>query len=612
MNLQKVVRSIYWWFIPMLISGMVYSNSIKGIFIWDDRILITGNPLVKTWQGTLEMFKPDYWKTKHSGTKGQYRPLRNITFTFDYSLWHMNPTGYHLTNVAMHGANTALVAALSSALFASPAAGLASGVLFAVHPVHVESINYVKNRSDLLCSIFFLLAFIFWMKQRPWAAGLSYVLSFMSKEIGIMLPIVLAAYILMLLPKEEWKERLKGAAPFFILMALMLLWKFIVLKVPAGVNVVSTDFSIQGVEPLRLIISTYVGYLSLLFMPMDLIVDRTMPVLSSIFSAKAVLFYLAAALVAVLASATRERRKLYFSLLWILLALAPVSNIIPLKGRPFAEQRLYVASIGWALFFGGAFWKLYNFEVKKALKLPEKLVALRGLLREGAVTLAVLLIWTGAWGYWVTDRNKIWQNEEVFWQKAVEETPQNSRVWINLADYYVREAKYDKAGPILREMLKFPEGRANESVHMNTGIIYQSAGRNKEALESFDRALAIDPYNTKILCNIGTMQLIMGKTALAKQSYQKALSIDPGALSAGIYSNMGIIALGENDLNKARMYFERAIRLNPDISEARLNLSNIYRKQGYEYEADEQLKEVELRDKTGNNSWQYNPTVDIK
>lgn len=605
MDLRKAVTRSLWWTAPAALAALVYLNSLGGVFMWDDRVLILNNPYTKNWSSMLGSFTPLYWTTVHSGMKGQYRPLRNISFTLDYSLWHENPFGYHLTNVALHAANAGLVALAAFEVFGSPQAALAAGVLFAVHPVHSESINYVKNRSDLLCTFFMLLAFLAWRRDRHFWGAACYALSFASKEIGAVLPVIIVSSTFLSYPREEWKKKLSAAVPYIGVMLAILAWKFMVLKVPAGAETIQPDQAILRAGPVLTVLSTVIGYVALLFFPTGLVIERPLPMLHSVIGVETFAAAAAAALALYLLSRLKDFAKYVFALIWIAACLLPVANIIPLHARPFAEQRLYAASAGWALLLGGlvsyAFARLgVNFE-----RLGETGAA-------GRIFLGFLSLWIAVWGVWIIKRNVIWRSEDKFWETSASQAPVNGRVWVNLADYYVRAGDFKKAESIYGRLLEYPQARADESIYQNMGIISQSKGDYGKALEFFLKASELDPYNAQIWNNVGSMYFLLKKPAKAREVFERGMGIDGGKGSPGIYTNMGILSLTEKKYDDALRYFRKAVELNPDLIEARVNLANIYSRFGMEYEAKEQLEEAKLRMKSGEGMWQYNPTIEVK
>ena len=141
-----------------LAAFLAHANSITPSFHWEDETIVSENVHIRTLKNIPHFFRPGYVNVYESGQGNRYRPLRTVTLALDYAFWKSDPRGYHLTNVLLHAAVAALVWLLCLLVSGSPFAALAAGLLFALHPVHVESIAWVKNRSDILCSLFYLSA----------------------------------------------------------------------------------------------------------------------------------------------------------------------------------------------------------------------------------------------------------------------------------------------------------------------------------------------------------------------------------------------------------------------------------------------------------------------
>ena len=162
----------------VFLCGIVFANTFENSFIWDDADLIAQNSYIRSLKNIPLFFTPQYWNHHQEiSTKGQYRPVRTVTFALDYAFWKLNVKGYHLTNLLLHTLNVILIYFLMLRLLClssyeqrpKETAGwfdicglaFATAILFATHPIHVESIAWIKNRSDLLTLLFYLLSFLF-------------------------------------------------------------------------------------------------------------------------------------------------------------------------------------------------------------------------------------------------------------------------------------------------------------------------------------------------------------------------------------------------------------------------------------------------------------------
>lgn len=575
----------YWWLMPVIVGTLLYLNSIKGTFFWDDYGVILENPKIKTWKGSLSTFLPNYWKKEFFGTKGAYRPLRHLTFSLDYAIWGTNPSGYRLTNVLLNTITICCVSLLAKEIFSSNFVALFSGMLFSIHPAHMESINYIKNRGEMLCAIFFILTIYLWVKKKFLLSMLVYILCLLSKEYAIMLPFVLFTMKLFILKDRKMLHLL----PYFVLSSAFILWCFAVIKHGAEPNI--PDPLISNVNIIQRVISTVTQYIFLLFLPVKLQVDRVLKIYSLGLSVVIMFVYLFILLfLYILWRKNLLSGQLFFSIFLIFLLLIPVANIFILGGRAFAEQRLYLPSIGWALFISGVVY-----EVCKNSSVAKK------------ISLGCLIIVTIIFGITIIKRNILWSNELLLWQQALKDNPGSSRAVENLANCYLRVGEYDAAEKLYLKLITDWKLNSDE-VYNNLGIIYQAKNNLEQARYYFMKSIEINQNQQEAYVNLSTVHILKGEYDIAIDILKKLINSYPDY--AQPYVNLGVIYLNYKDYNSAASCFRKALELNPDLIEARLNLAKVLNKLGFYADAQEELKEVELRMKSAGKI--YKPTVEIK
>jgi Flp pilus assembly protein TadD len=583
---MEKIKKHYFWFLPALLSAIIYFNSLKGTFFWDDRAVIFDNPLIKSWTKSLSTFLPHYWLKVHPGIKGQYRPLRNITFTFDYSLWHNNPFGYHLTNYLLNIFVVILVSFVAKDIFSSENVALISATLFAIHPAHIENVNYIKNRSDILCLLFILLSFYLFMKNRNILSILTYILALLAKEFAVMFPAVLLIYVFVM---KKNRQTILHLIPYFIFAGLFLIMKFTILKVTVENKIF--DPNVANVNHFWLIVSTFVNYLYLLFSPVKLAVDRTMTIYTTFFDWRIIILFVFFIIAVVLLPKTNFKTQYYFAISWLVLFLLPVSNIFVLSGRVFAEQRLYVPSFGGVILISGLIKEL-----------SDKDVLFSRILHMFILGLVIFF------GLKIINRNYLWQDEILLWQQALKDDPRNLRALDNLAAALFRKGDFEQAEKIYEKIITL--WPTNDGAYTNLGIIAMNKRDLDKAEKCFIKAVEISGGDAQSYTNLGSIYLLKGDKNKAKQFYEQAIRLDPDA--AQVYTNLGIIYVSEKKFKEAAAMFKKAVELNPDLIEARLNLASVYRDLGLEYEAKQEEKEANLRIKTGAVAPQYNPEVIIK
>src|ERR1041384_5672540 len=208
------------WLYAFFLAAIVlaaYAPALSAGFIWDDDFYVTNNQLLIASDGLRRI-----WFSLDSPS--QYFPLTYTTFLIEHSLWGLNPFGYHAVNILLHIGNAFLVWSLLSRLKIS-GAWLAAAI-FAVHPVHVESVAWVTERKNVLMCFFFLLTLLAWCRfidpeiKRRWfwytSALFFYLLALAAKSTACTLPAALLL-ILWLQRKPIDRRRLVETVPFFLL-----------------------------------------------------------------------------------------------------------------------------------------------------------------------------------------------------------------------------------------------------------------------------------------------------------------------------------------------------------------------------------------------------------
>ncbi|MCD6459393.1 hypothetical protein J7L67_01845, partial [bacterium] len=163
----KKIYSAEYLFLPLLLLSsavlIVYLNVSNAGFVYDDNDFIVDNYPVKTW--LLKNPWDFFLKPEQAVWSGIYRPLRTLAFAVDYQFFGLNPSGYHIENFFLHIFNAILVFFLFRIFFKNDKISFMGALLFAVHPVQIESVTWISSRGDLLYSFFTLICFIWFLKM---------------------------------------------------------------------------------------------------------------------------------------------------------------------------------------------------------------------------------------------------------------------------------------------------------------------------------------------------------------------------------------------------------------------------------------------------------------
>ena len=514
--------------ILIIVSVLVFANTLRNPFMWDDAGLvdmISEQKYQKHLKNPLFFLTPSYWKdysTFHDvDAYVPVAPMRTLSLAIDYKIWQRNPFGYHLTNLILHVVNVILVYFLVIFLFPalSPLTALLTGLLFATHPMHTESVAWMKNRIDLLTSGFFLSSLILFVKHieqtqkvilrtkseesQKRDASLSFsmtssyflllascfcfILALLSKEIAVTLPAILVLYIICFVPKNDWKKKIILTLPFWLLTFLYIYFSQYVLKSGMKLPLMA---KIDPYSNILLVFKTLAYYIKLLLLPFSFNADRviTMPKLlfepGSFFSLITVSGIIFAAV-----KVFKYSKELAFCIFWFFITISPVSNIIYLAPRPIAEQRLYIPSIGFCILLGWLFANL-SFVVRPFKVAPTGLLSVALARINPRTTFVIFFLLIFSYSVAAIKRNSDWRNEIVFWRKTAEKSPYSPRAKTNLAEAYIKINDYVTARQLFEDVLKdYPD---YPPAHIGLGMIYFKSGDAENAVRHFQKAGAVE------------------------------------------------------------------------------------------------------------------------
>jgi tetratricopeptide (TPR) repeat protein len=540
-----------------LIVWVAFSPVLQNGFVnWDDDANLLENPNYRGlgWRQLSWMF------TTFFG--GHYQPLTWMTFGMDYLLWGMQPFGYHLTNLILHVANAQLCYFLAVRLFtlAYPGAaeitglrirlaGAIAALLFAAHPLRVESVAWATERRDVLSGFFIFLTMLFYLRANShpgnpartrwmWAAVVVYGLSLLSKAIGMTIPFVLL--VLDVYPLR----RLSGAtrkwfgpdAPKILLEKI----PFLILAVAAAAvapmaqgGVMRSMHDHGTFERLAQALFGLAFYLWKTVLPVELAPLYELP---EKFSPVEWPFLLSGLIVLAVSIGVFICRQRWPALLasWVCYAvlLAPVLGFAQSGPQVAADRYSYLACVGWAVVAGAASLSLLR------SRLAGKAWASPLVLGIGLASIAILgsLTWR---------QSRIWHDSITLW----------------------------------RHGLAVAEGSLFKSsiAHSNLGVALYGRGELAEAIRHYREALRVDPGFAQAHNNLGKALADRGELALAMTHYREALRIDPRYAEA--HNNLGNALADGGELAPATIHYREAIRIKPTDADAYLNLANVLVKQ---------------------------------
>ena len=546
------------WAAALLIAVLglaAYAGALGGEFVYDDARLVQNNLYIKQWAHLGRIFTEDIGAGAGSiyNHYNFYRPLQMLSYMVDHTLWGREPFGYHLTSVLCHVAAALAFFVFACMVTGDRRAGFAAAALYVVHPVHVEAVAYIAGRADSLVAFFMLVCLIMYLKHLASGRTAAYLISLaafvaacMSKEYALITPAFIALYHYAF--RKAWRWR--AFAPFLGILAAYLLLRATVFNFP----VVGRPQHGALFERLPGMFIAYFEYIRLIVLPVGLHMEYG----SSLFRLAEPRALAGAALLAgtawLLARARRSSPVAFFSLGWFLVGLLPVSNLFPINAY-LAEHWLYVPLMGVAILAG------------------QGLAALGRGARLRAVAVAVFIAAVAYLAALTVRQNGYWKDSITFYETTLHFSPDNGRIYANLATEYLRLGRHEKAVEVYKTAIA--NMRDTAGAYNNLGITYASLGRNAEAVEAYRKAIEENPSFAEAYNNLGVSYAEMGDRAGAVEAFGRAIELNPGYADA--YNNLGSELA---DPQAAIAAYERALAADPYHASACYNLGRAYEAAG--------------------------------
>ena len=503
-----------------LIGLTVYLNSFANAFIWDDELLIVGNGYIRSFASILKIFSTDifHWITESNF----YRPLFSLSLMFDFSIWKLNPFGYHLTNLILHTFNACLLFYLAYILTSRLRVAFVASLLFLVHPVHTQAVTYISGRADPLAAFFMLSATIFFAKAAKsktnkenilyLSALICFIYALLSKEIALVLPLLILCY------DYCFGDIYKNIKIHLLFFALALF--YIILRQQF------LPFSSIGMLPFNLAIrlinfpKVVLFYLSLLIFPWNLRIERSFPAAESFdLSILLSVFILAIILIGIFRA--RNNKIVFFSFLWFSLNLLPLTNVILPLNAFVSEHWLYTASMGFFIILALGCDKLLSEGISiSKLKLSSRF------------SLALLIIILTTLSLLTISRNFEWRNSIILFESTLKsednpKDPHTVRVHFNLGYAYLKEGFFDKAIAEFKKALNRLPFPRSWRVEYQIGVAYLNKGSLPEAEEHFLKSIEANPEHISTYSYLIYLYKKTGNLKKADEIRQRALKLKP-------------------------------------------------------------------------------------
>ena len=527
-----------------------------GFITYDDPAYVTANPHVQgglTWAGLIWAFT--------TGHAGNWHPLTWISHMLDFQLYGMNPAGHHLTSVALHLANSILLFLLLQRMTKAMWPSALVAALFALHPMHVESVAWVSERKDVLSALFWILSIWAYVRyvdeckvqsaKRKVLYGLSIVLfalGLMAKPMLVTLPFVLL--LLDYWPLQRRQTPIAGLfiekTPFFILSAGSCAVTFLaqlkggsvmpLARLPLGPRLANVPVS-------------YVRYVAKTFWPAHLAIFYPMfkwPVWDIAGATVLLLLLSGLALWRV-----RAQPWLAVGWLWFLGTLAPVIGIIQVGTQSMADRYSYLPSIG---LFIAVVWAARDWGVLPGARAPAIL---------GGLAAAICLVLTAR-------QATFWENSETLFLHAIQSTKDNYVAYDSLGRCAEIKGQTNEAIDYMETAVRI-QPKFTRSLN-DLGRVLLGTDRIDEALTHLQKAVSLDPGFADARYNLGYALLAKGRVGEALDQFQAQVNLQPADFKA--QNNMGTVLLQNGLAGDAIAYLQKAAEIKPADAGAHYLLGN--------------------------------------
>ncbi|MBU2547590.1 MAG: tetratricopeptide repeat protein [Proteobacteria bacterium] len=546
--------------ILILTTILVYGQVAGFDFVnYDDSTYVFDNPHVRAG------LTPDgvKWALTHFWA-GNWHPLTMLSLMLDVECFGVDPAAHHLVNLLLHLANSTLVLLFFYFSTRRPWPSLFVAALFALHPLHVESVAWISERKDVLSAFFGLLALLAYRRyvRAPGRWPYVTVMAWMTLSLGAKAMLVTLPALLLLL--DVWPlDRLDPGRPLDMRRAgrlvlekvplgvLSLLFGLITILAQSSAGAMATF----GVKPLGLRLANAARscwlYLFKTVWPSDLAVFYPYPDSIPWFQAIPAVLGLAAVSAAVLF--LRKKPYLAAGWFWYLIGLAPVIGLVQVGGQGLADRYTYLPLVG--IFVCLAY-------------------GADDLIRSGRLSaripgIAAVLLLT-ALGLTTWRQLESWRNGETLFRRAIAVTENNDVAFSGLGRYLIGVKRFDEARSYLSLAVQTNPGHAAN--RRTLGEVYLELGRYQEAEEWLRSALNLNSEDSESWFWLGEVFRRQRRWPEAAAAYRRSLRIRPAARG---HNFLGLVLISLNRWDEAMFHFREALRLDPAYSQAGSNLKKL-------------------------------------
>jgi len=547
-----------WTIIAVIIfTSILYSKALdNGFTFMDDDYYVLKNYYLRDFSlhGIWAIFTHFY--------SFNYHPLTTITNLIEYNIFELNPLPYHLFNILLHLLNVWLVYRFAEQLSGKRFTAIIVASLFAVHPMHVESVAWIAERKDVLYSAFYLLSLLAYLrymetgfKTKDYFIALAlFLASLLSKSAAVTLPVLLIAIDVYKGRKINIKSLLEKV-PFLLLSVLFGIIAILSQRSGGAINDLSQSYNfITRIFMFAAGISSYVLHL---IAPVNLSGIHYFPDLHH--HPLPWYYYLSLPFLLILGwlvfRRNTYRREIIFGTSFFLITISVMLQIVTVGSALIAERYTYISYIG--LFYIIGQWMANMWETKYGNAIAWTFFSF------------ILIYSIASW-----NRICVWKNSDTLFTDIVEKDPDN---WRNCYVYYYwglsKSNDGDPRGAADKYTAAIKLNPTYDRAYYSRGLVYDALHDTKDAIADYNKTLFLKPKKADVYSSRGWAYFEAGDTKSALNNYDTAISLDPKYSEA--YNNRGWAYYVTGDKKAAMPDFDKAIALNPSFTKPYYNRAAI-------------------------------------
>ncbi len=565
------IKSVYCYLIIIAVTFIVFGNTLDNQFVFDDESVVVNNLSIQSTSNIPKFFTAEEGFHKVIGK--YYRPIVSASYAIDYSIWGLNPYGFHLTNIIIHCIASLLLFRIFQVLFwrykYRNLFSLLSTLIFVVHPIHTEAVSWISGRTDSLVTVFFFGAFLCYLEftkeqeydrksgqvksitgKNPLYLVLSLVLyafGLLSKEMIVTMPVIILLYDFVYRKKDMdyIRKNILVYSLFAVVTIAYLIIRHSLLKDIPDRETYLYFFGKDSLTAFATMIKTIPVYFRLLFAPFGLLYHYNGVIRDStgLLDLNVILSIIFVGLMLYGAYYFYKKDSIVsFSILFFLVTLIPVMNIVPTMNL-MAERFLYMVSFALVLVIA-------HFAMLGSAK------------RDKGILLAGLVVIILSMSYLTYDRNKDWKDNNSLYSSAI--GTEGSVLLVNEGNIYANMQKYDDAARLYKRAIEIKE--TSLLAHHNLGLVYIIKGNLDSAEIRFKRGIQIDPYAPDGYFQMATLSNMRSKKDDAIYYLEKLQTVFPdyknssailADLKSGKSDKLSMIPKGPDD--KESVDYKRSV-----------------------------------------------------